>query len=134
MWTVNYGRKAGCYFYQFIGNGSSACISVVRMLHARRTRKGVAVGSSNHSRVGGSSFHVSDCRIWAEIHYLDSLTDYREYLPVGSLRGWEPLENQLVMLDDEHPHSWSVPARFSYTLVACVLATLALVLLLLLEH
>ncbi len=94
----------------------------------------MTVGFSNHSHVGGSSFHVSDCQIWAEIHYLDSLTDYREYLPVDSLRGWEPLESQLVMLDDEHPRSWPVPTRFSYTLVACLSGTLALVLLLLLQH
>ena len=32
--------------------------------------------------VGGNSVHVRDCRIWAEINYLDSPTDYREYLPV----------------------------------------------------
>jgi len=30
---------------------------------------------------GGSAFRVSDCRVWAEINYLDSPTDYREYLP-----------------------------------------------------
>jgi len=29
----------------------------------------------------GTAIHVSDCRVWAEINYLDSLTDYREYLP-----------------------------------------------------
>lgn len=134
MWTVNYGRKAGCYFYQFIGNRSFVSISVVRMVHARRKRKGVTVGFSNHRHVGGSSFHVSDCQIWAEIHYLDSRTDYKEYLAVNSLRGWQPLESELVMLDDEHPHSWSVPSLFSFTFVARVSASLGLVLLLLFEH
>ena len=29
----------------------------------------------------GTSFHISDCYVWAEIFYLDSATDYREYLP-----------------------------------------------------
>lgn len=29
----------------------------------------------------GGEFHVGDCRVWAEIFYLDSPTDYREYLP-----------------------------------------------------
>lgn len=31
--------------------------------------------------VFGTSFRVRDCYIWAEIFYLDSPTDYREYLP-----------------------------------------------------
>jgi len=32
-------------------------------------------------KIGGYSVHVSDCYIWSEIYYLDSPTDYREYLP-----------------------------------------------------
>jgi len=32
-------------------------------------------------KAGGAAFYVSDCRVWAEINYLDSPTDYREYLP-----------------------------------------------------
>jgi len=32
-------------------------------------------------KIGGSSAHVADCYVWAEIYYLDSPTDYREYLP-----------------------------------------------------
>lgn len=31
--------------------------------------------------IGGEAFHVRDCYVWAEISYLDSPTDYREYLP-----------------------------------------------------
>ena len=30
---------------------------------------------------GGSEFRVGDAYVWAEIHYLNSSTDYREYLP-----------------------------------------------------
>ena len=29
----------------------------------------------------GTSCHIGDCYVWAEIFYLDSPTDYREYLP-----------------------------------------------------
>lgn len=29
----------------------------------------------------GQTFRVSDCYVWSEITYLDSATDYREYLP-----------------------------------------------------
>jgi hypothetical protein len=35
-----------------------------------------------------TAFYASDSRIWAEINYLDSPTDYREYLP-----GPEPVRN-----------------------------------------
>ncbi len=70
-------------------------------------QKGRAV-SLGHSRRGGTPFRVGDCQIWAEIHYLDSPTDYREYLPAGT-RGWErSAEGELCLLDDEGPHlSWA---------------------------
>ena len=53
---------------------------------------------ANHQRVGGEGFHISDCHVWAEIYYLDSPTDYREYLPqnCGSRR---TVTDSLVMLD-----------------------------------
>ena len=31
---------------------------------------------------GGVSVHVKDCYVWAEIQYLDSPTDYREYIHI----------------------------------------------------
>jgi hypothetical protein len=34
--------------------------------------------------VAGESVHVGDCYVWAEITYLDSTTDYREFLPSDS--------------------------------------------------
>ena len=131
--SIAAGRNSDCHFYQFIRNRNFASIRVC-LLHVRHTRMGATVGSSNHSHVGGSSFHVSDCQIWAEIHYLDSPTDYREYLPVDSLQGWKPVEGQLIMLDDERPHSWSVLVPTSHIYLACLSETLALVLLLLLKH
>ena len=62
-------------------------------------------------QIGGECFHGRDCYVWAEISYLDSSTDYREFLPqpavpprtdsdlmmldscqqAGSLGGWTPL-------------------------------------------
>jgi len=36
-------------------------------------------------RVGGSTARVGDCYIWAEIEYLDSASDYREFLPSNRL-------------------------------------------------
>ena len=34
---------------------------------------------TNRKSEGG--IHIGDCHVWAEIYYLDSRTDYREYLP-----------------------------------------------------
>lgn len=52
-------------------------------------------------RDGGYEFHVADCYVWAEIYYLDSPTDYREYLSanVRPVHGKECNE-QMVLLDD----------------------------------
>ena len=30
--------------------------------------------------ISGEGIHVRDCYVWTEIHYLDSGSDYREYL------------------------------------------------------
>ena len=34
----------------------------------------------HEQNAGRAAFYVTDCRVWAEINYLDSPTDYREYL------------------------------------------------------
>jgi hypothetical protein len=47
-------------------------------------------------QIGGTSYHIGDCHVWAEIHYLDSPTDYREYLSAKNLGS----PHELVMLDD----------------------------------
>jgi len=49
-------------------------------------------------QVGGELVHVRDCYVWAEIHYLDSPTDYREFLPPTSIRHTR-VGSDLVMLD-----------------------------------
>jgi hypothetical protein len=36
---------------------------------------------ADYPRIGGESVQVGDCWVWAEINYLDSPTNYREYLP-----------------------------------------------------
>jgi hypothetical protein len=72
-----------------------------------------------HKKVAGTSFHVRDCYVWAEIYYLDSPTDYREYLPRGSGFG------ELVMLDpcQASPHS---KARGFPVLATCIVLSLVL--------
>jgi hypothetical protein len=47
--------------------------------------------------IGGEVIHVRDCYVWAEIYYLDSPSDYREYLPQD--RHWSPDGHRLKMLD-----------------------------------
>jgi hypothetical protein len=60
----------------------------------------------SRGRDGGQEFHVADCQVWAEIHYLDSPTNYREYLPCNAQRSrsLSPLDC-IVLLDDVQHHS-----------------------------
>src|SRR5690348_16754825 len=72
----------------------------------------LAVGRISRTRIDGGSilmsdpspqlknraFKISDCRIWAEIYYLDSPTNYREYLHAVPLSPSIP-RNHLIMLD-----------------------------------
>jgi hypothetical protein len=48
----------------------------------------------------GREFRVSDCYVWSEIYYLDSTTDYREYLPGPVVGARKITPNDLVMLDN----------------------------------
>lgn len=48
----------------------------------------------------GSLVHVKDCRIWAEISYLDSPTGYREYLPSNRTPPHHAQLGALTMLDN----------------------------------
>jgi len=57
-------------------------------------------------QIGGSSVHVGDCYVWAAISYLDSPTDYREYLPHRRWRA-APLMGELVMLDERGRWLWA---------------------------
>jgi hypothetical protein len=55
---------------------------------------------TDHHRNGGESVHIGDCCVWAEINYLDSLTDYRECRPQNSSKvSRTSPPNNLVMLE-----------------------------------
>jgi hypothetical protein len=73
--------------------------------------------------VVGSSFHISDCYIWAEIFYLDSSSDYREYLPQNSRRSLAGSDSDLIMLDDSIASSRS---SVSLTAVGIILLLFSL--------
>ena len=58
---------------------------------------------SQFHRVGGNEFYVSDCQVWAEIWYLDSPTNYREYIEKDSSQTpnkLQPPKAELQMLDE----------------------------------
>jgi hypothetical protein len=65
---------------------------------------------ANHQRTSGAGIHIGDCYVWAAISYLDSQTDYREYLPQDCIPGHTGRGN-LVMLK---PHDLSQGLRTSH--------------------
>ena len=72
--------------------------------------------------VGGNSIHISDCFIWSAIYYLDSATNYREFLPESHIRPRPASHDELVLLDT------STITRGCHSLVPmAILALLALV-------
>ncbi len=59
---------------------------------------------SRAESIGGSAVHIDDFHVWAAISYLDSPTDYREYLPYGRPERPVPSHNELTMLEaSSHP-------------------------------
>jgi len=52
-------------------------------------------------KIDRAGTHVADCHIWAEIFYLDSRTDYREYLPRNASHKDKESGNDFITLDTE---------------------------------
>ena len=71
-------------------------------------------------RAGGEAFHVRDSLVWAEIYYLDSTSDYREYLPRPI--SVPNVDSDLVMLDSRLNRSSSgkMPSAASALLAAII--------------
>jgi hypothetical protein len=77
---------------------------------------------SHKEQIGGATVHVADCYIWAAIRYLDSPTDYREYLPHGS-RGAATSSGELLNTHKKDRSPWMT----AFTIVlAALLASLVL--------
>jgi len=66
--------------------------------------------SSRNTTNIGQEFRVRDCYVWSEIHYLDSATDYREYLPQNGIHA-RIRSDDLILLHSSkqscrHPCLW----------------------------
>src|SRR5256885_13611857 len=69
----------------------------------------LTMSEPNHqTQTSETASHVGDCYIWAEIYYLDSVTNYRECLPPHIQEPASDL-GDLVMLDEITPSPlWTV--------------------------
>lgn len=65
---------------------------------------GALIMLDQHKQIGGEAVHIRDCYVWAEISYLDSSTDYREFLPQLPANPGTVSRDELVMLDTD----WSL--------------------------
>ena len=75
--------------------------------------------------IGGEGIHVRDCYVWMEISYLDSPSDYREYLPQD--RHCNPDDDRLVMLDSPRQSLRSARDPFCGSMIGDALAGLVVV-------
>jgi len=69
---------------------------------------------------------LQDCRIWAEIDYLDSPTDYRECLPGAQTPPLAADDSDPVLLDTRFPHSRKPTARSRTFCLGLILTLLIL--------
>jgi hypothetical protein len=69
--------------------------------------------------VHGDAIHIQDCRVWSEIYYLDSPTDYREYLAENRVQP----RSDLIMLENSKR-----PPKVNTISLRLLLAGIALVL------
>ena len=73
---------------------------------------------TNQSRNHKNAISVYDLRVWGEINYLDSSTDYREYLVQPACHSPAP---ELELLDDQRKLPWIMIAKSaSLIAIACM--------------
>lgn len=72
---------------------------------------------SDQNAIGGKAIHVGDCLVWAEIYYLDSPTDYREYITNHVSPRRATSSEEFVTLDDAVQFSWAAVAKFPLVLL-----------------
>ena len=72
------------------------------------------------SQLGGGTTHVGDSYVWAEIYYLDSPTDYHEYLRNSVLKWSRAASVGFITLDNARLAPWR---RVSIVLMAAARRT-----------
>ena len=72
------------------------------------------------SELGGGTTHVGDSYVWAEIYYLDSPTDYREYIPNPIVKLCRAAGVEFITLDNARLAPWR---RVSKVLMAAARRT-----------
>jgi hypothetical protein len=73
-----------------------------------------------------ASVQLADAAVWFAIAYLDSDTEFREYLPLPKQSPSRP-ENKLVFLDDIPISKWAViKAMTLVVILACIFLCLFL--------
>ncbi len=78
---------------------------------------------SNQPRTGKQTISVDGLRMWGEINYLDSVTDYREYLTPPGPQTCAPQE--LEFLDDQVSFPWILIIKF--VLIAATVCIILLI-------
>jgi hypothetical protein len=108
---------------------SRAATEFDRNFVARAHDRGVVMANTiQRKEIGSEGIHVRDRYVWTEIYYLDSPSDYREYLPQdqhGSPDGhsFEMLDSPRQSLRPARDHSGSLAAVFFLLagLIGCLL-------------
>jgi hypothetical protein len=73
---------------------------------------------TDRTEIKGEAIHVGDCYVWAEIYYLDSPTDYREYISNHVLQPSTATGEEFITLHNAGPFSWGAVSKFFVVLVA----------------
>jgi hypothetical protein len=67
---------------------------------------------TDRKEIGGGTIHLADCYVWAEIHYLDSPTDYREYMSNHVSQPSAASGDEFITLDNAGRFPWRRVAQF----------------------
>jgi len=67
---------------------------------------------TDRKEIGGGTIHIADGYVWAEIHYLDSPTDYREYSSNHVSQPSRASGEEFITLDNAGRFPWRRVASF----------------------
>ena len=114
---------AGALLLSTLSVESTASYPYKETIFSREDRQRYTVMSTPDKKLAGYSVHVEDCYIWSAIYYLDSPTDYREYLPRRLDPGDVP-HNELVLLDSSRKISgrlflWNSAFLLTLLIICC---------------